>query len=223
MFVSMATPTVFVTGLTQPQGYALAHHLCALGWMVKATVGNLETPKARALSAAGAHLTLGEWDDDEALIKTLGGCEKLFLSLPPQSSSSNSPYRQGEKIVKIAKIAGVRQVVVSTTLDVAGYSQADTSHNYEHLNDAVTAVETLVQTAGFQYWTIIHPALRIPSMLNHTEFPAQVISHSPPMHEYKALLTDPGLASKIAVAALRNADKFHGRTLGLSSELLSSH
>lgn len=90
-----------------------------LQWGVQAIVRDLNSSHAQALTAAGAKLTEGDWDNEEALIRSITGCTKLFLNLVPTIEDLDHERRQAVAIAKIAKEVGVTQVVYSTTLGLS--------------------------------------------------------------------------------------------------------
>ncbi|KAK6955840.1 hypothetical protein Daesc_003484 [Daldinia eschscholtzii] len=110
------TPTVFVTSASGNQGSSLCYELRKLGWNVRATTRDLGSSAAQALQAAGVNLTLGSWDDEDALRKGLEGCEKLFLCLLPNLADFEQAPRRAALIARLAKEAGVSHAIASTTL-----------------------------------------------------------------------------------------------------------
>ncbi|KAI1074268.1 hypothetical protein F5B20DRAFT_563955 [Whalleya microplaca] len=156
------TPTVFVTSATGSQGGAVCRELLQLGWEVRATTRNLATPKAQALQAAGVHFTVGGWDDDEALHTALTGCDKLFLCLFPNLQDLNQAPERAQRIISIAKSAGVRQAVASTTL--GAYMIEEGTKPPVPMGGLFTRhlqskkrVEQAVVDGGFDEWTLLRP------------------------------------------------------------------
>lgn len=117
--MASSRPTVFVCGATGFQGGAVARHLLKLGWGVHAVARDPNSKQAMALSAAGAQLTKGDWDDPESLRSSMAGCTKMFLGLPTTIDDFDRERRQAVSIVDIARKAGVTQVVATTSLGVS--------------------------------------------------------------------------------------------------------
>lgn len=117
--MASSRPTVFVCGATGFQGGAVARHLLKLQWGVHAVVRDLESKQALALSAAGAQLTKGDWDDPESIRSSMAGCSKMFFNLVVTMDDFDRERRQAVAIVDIARKAGVTQVVATTTLGVS--------------------------------------------------------------------------------------------------------
>lgn len=97
----------------------MARHLLKMHWGVHATVRNIGSPKAVALLAAGARLTEGDWENEDALRASLAGCSKIFLNLAVTPDDPDRERRQAASILKIARDSGVNQVVAATTLGVS--------------------------------------------------------------------------------------------------------
>ncbi|KAI4859183.1 NmrA family protein [Hypoxylon rubiginosum] len=223
-------PTVFVCGATGSQGGALARQLRELDWAVHATVRNLTSPVAQSLKAAGVHLTQGDWDDSAALASAMAGCDKLFLCLLPDFSDMNRERQQAEGIVKIAKAAGVNQVVASTslgvfTLDEAKEQVAPDSFMAQHLAGK-KGVEEAVRNGGFDHWTFLRPAFFManflePKVARYPE-PRDTGTWTTAMTpEAPLALIDHADIAAFAVAAFRHPARFHDRAVGLASEMLT--
>ena len=56
-------PEILVLGATGAQGGAVARHLLAAGWPVRALVRDPSKPAARALAEAGVAVQAGDFDD----------------------------------------------------------------------------------------------------------------------------------------------------------------
>lgn len=223
------TPTVYVTGTTGAQGFSLARYLRQLNWNVHSTTRNLNSPRATALAADGVKLVQGDWDDDKALEESIAGCDKLFLCLMPTPPDLDHERKQAENILRIAKAAGVKQVISSTSLGVSMYGVDDRLQPGTLLY-AVLAVKKGVEQAvidsGFESHTFLRPAY---FMTNFTE---------PLINMFQGILNEGtwtnaltpdtrlGLVdfddiSKIALAAFEDPEKFKMREVGIASEMLT--
>lgn len=117
--MSSSPPSVFICGVTGNQGEAVAIELLKLGWTVKATARSLEAPKVKALAAEGLKPVQGDWDNEEALRDGLAGCTKLFLNTVTTVDDLERERQQAARIINMAKAAGVKQVISSTSLGVS--------------------------------------------------------------------------------------------------------
>ncbi|OAL70063.1 hypothetical protein A7D00_5592 [Trichophyton violaceum] len=235
--MSTSNNAVFVCGATGSQGGALALKLRKdLNWSVHSTVRNLTSPAAISLLEAGVKLTQGDWDNEAALMAALQGCNKIFLCLLPDFKDSDRERRQAEVIVKVAKAAGVKQVIVSTSLSVFTLDdhQLETEAR-EHLTpDSFMArhiaskkgVEDAVRNGCFDYWTILRPSFFMANFLE----PKVARCPEPREHgtwttamtpEARLALIDHVDIAAFAVEAFREPQKFHGRAFGLASDILT--
>ncbi|KAI0003920.1 NmrA family protein [Xylariaceae sp. FL0662B] len=231
MSQSLRTPVVFVTSATGSQGGALCRELRQLGWNVRATTRDLESPKARALQALGVHLTLGGWDDEAALRAALSGCDKLFLCLLPNLMDLDQAPRRAHRIITIAKAAGVCQAVVSTTLGAFMLEEATQppvplgSFFTRHLQSK-KRVEQAVIEGRFQHWTVLRPAFFMANFLapkidfGYAETRDKGSWTNSLKCESLLSLVDHVDIARFAAAAFLNPDKFHQRLLGLASDQL---
>lgn len=116
---------VLVVGATGNQGGATARRLLADRRPVRALTRNPDSPKARALAAAGAQLVVGDLDDRASLDKAVAGASGVFSvqgagGLIPNYSVDDE-IRHGRAIADAAKDAGVRHFVYTS---VAGAERA---------------------------------------------------------------------------------------------------
>ncbi|KAK0630994.1 NmrA family protein [Bombardia bombarda] len=225
------TPTVFVTSATGSQGSALCHLLRQqLGWNVRATTRNLDSPAAQQLRAAGVHLTLGGWDDEEALRKGLEGCDKLFLCLLPNLADFEQAPRRAELITRLAKEAGVRHAIASTTL---GSFMVEEGHIPPvKIGPFFTAhvhskkrVEQAVIDGGFDFWTILRPGFFMANFVEpkiqfgYTEVKKGSWTNSMTAESPLGLVDHLDIA-RFAAAAFQHPEVYHGRRLGVVSDEL---
>lgn len=227
--MSSVAHTTFIFSATGSQGGALCQKLRDLNWSVHATTRNLNSFEARTLKNRGVQLTESDWDDTDALRAAMSGCKKLFLCLHPKLHDLDHERRQAEKIVKIAEEVGIKQVVASTSLGVAmldtGIHITPDSFMAKHLVGK-KGVEQAVISGNFEHWTFLRPAFFMANFLE------------PKVHRYpevrdkstwttsmtakgKFALIDHNDIAKVATAAFQDPSRFHGRAIGLASELLT--
>ncbi|KAF2683179.1 NmrA family protein [Lentithecium fluviatile CBS 122367] len=221
--------TVFITGVTGNQGFAVARQLCEQNWIIHATVRNLDSARATELKGLGAVLTKGDWDDEEALRTSIDGCTKLFLCLMSDSMDPDHERRQGESICRIAKAAGVTQVVSSTSLGVSMYGTdarlAPSSLLYALLK-VKKEVEEVISAAGFDSVTFLRPAYFMANFLepiinNYTDIVTEGKWTTSLTADTPLGLIDHEDIARFAVAAFQNPDRLNGREIGLVSEFLT--
>lgn len=221
-------PTVFVCGATGSQGGALARQLRELNWGVHTTARNLGTPAVQSLQAAGVNVFQGDWDDNDSIASAMAGCDKLFLCLMPDFKDMSREPRQAGCIVKIAKAAGVRQVVASTTLGIfmldepKGDITVD-SLMAQHLGNK-KAIEEVVRNGGFDYWSFLRPSFL---MANFVE-PGKVERYPEPRDKgtwLTAMVPDAQLAlldhvdiAAFAVEMFKQPRRFHDQAIGMVSD-----
>lgn len=224
-----ATHKVFVFSATGSQGGALSLQLRDLNWTVHTTTRNLDSPEAHSLKARDIQITQSDWDDIDALRIAMTDCEKLFLCLHPKLNDSDYERRQAEKIVRIAKDVGVKQVVASTSLGVAmlgtGVHITPDSFMAKHLAGK-KGVEQAVIDGQFEHWTFLRPAFFManflePKVSRYPEVRDKGTWTTSMTAEGKLALIDHIDIAKVAAAAFQDPEKFHGRAIGLASELLT--
>ncbi|KAI3390911.1 hypothetical protein diail_8424, partial [Diaporthe ilicicola] len=223
------TPTVFVCAATGSQGGALAHLLRQMDWKVRTTTRNVNSVEARKLQRMGVHITEGDWDNGRALNASIAGCDKVFLCLFPNFADMSCERRQAQEILRIAKAAGVKQVVASTSL---GVSQLDAnvhvpagSFMEKHLSSK-KAIEQAVLDTGFTFCTFLRPAFSManfiqPKVHRYPEICEKGTWTTTMTAETQLPLIDHVDIGKVAVAAFQSPAAFDRRAIGLASELLT--
>jgi uncharacterized protein YbjT (DUF2867 family) len=102
---------VVVCGATGRQGGAIARHLLAAGWPVRALTRNPDAPKARALRDAGAEVVQADMADRASLDRAVGGAYGVFNVQNPQIAGFDGEVAQGRNVADAASAAGVQHVV----------------------------------------------------------------------------------------------------------------
>jgi uncharacterized protein YbjT (DUF2867 family) len=220
-------PKVFVSTVTGRQGGPLAHQLRKLDWSVSATVRDPEAPNVKALTAAGVKLAFGDWDNDQALFQAIAGCEKLFLCPVTCIDKPDDELRHAQNILKIAKAAGVKQVIVSTTIGVSTQGLTEHSDLYVAINTIKEAVEQAVQNSEFDCWTILRPAVFMSNfLLPQVDFIFPQLREDGVFKtalkpESKIALVDPTNIADMAAVIFQNPYKFNRQKIGVASDILS--
>ncbi|MBC6445707.1 NmrA/HSCARG family protein [Actinokineospora xionganensis] len=108
----MATDRVIaVTGATGRQGGAVARHLLADGWRVRALTRDPNSAKARALVEAGADVVKADMDDPDTLSPAIEGAYGVYSVQNFMISGLEAEVRQGKNVADAAKAAGVGHLV----------------------------------------------------------------------------------------------------------------
>ncbi|EHL01926.1 putative NmrA-like family domain-containing protein 1 [Glarea lozoyensis 74030] len=208
------------------QGGALARRLREISWNVHATTRNLSSAAAIALKDMGVHLNECDWDNAAALKDSIKGCDKLFLCLMPDWDDPSRELRQCQIILQIAKEAGVKQVVSSTTL---GVSQLDAnvrvypgSFMEKHMLNK-KAIEKAVEDHGFEYFTFLRPTFFMANFLKpKVKRYSEICDHrrwtTAMTNETQLPILDHVDIAKFAVAAFQDPVTFYGRAIGLASD-----
>ena len=125
---------IAVTGATGQQGGAVARHLLANGWRVRALTRDPGKPAARALAEAGAELFAADNDDLHSLDAAFRGAHGVYSVqnywLP--NVGAEGEIRQGKAVANAAKAAGVKHLVYSSVGSAhRGMGQAHFATKYE--------------------------------------------------------------------------------------------
>ncbi|EXK87539.1 hypothetical protein FOQG_08886 [Fusarium oxysporum f. sp. raphani 54005] len=226
----MSLPTVYVVAATGTQGSAVCRHLRQSNWSVRATVRNIESPQAQALAKIGVVLNSGNWDDEEALTAGLTGCNKLFLALGPNYSNLDDERIWAQRIIALAKKAGVEDVVYSSSISADAPEKRTLLPPSHFLFKSLfikNVIEGLVQRAGLKHWTIIRPGFFMSNLLapkariysDLFERNAWLTALKP---DTKLNLVDPQDIAKFAFAAFNEPERFNGEGIDLVSERLTA-
>lgn len=126
---------ILVTGATGQQGGAVARHLLAKGYRVRAFTRNADTFAAQVLRLAGAEVVEGDYDNRDSLDIAMEGIDGVFSVQPSEYSPGFTPVgfgypdevRQGRNIADAAQKAGVGHFVYSSA---AGAEHLKGTRNY---------------------------------------------------------------------------------------------
>ncbi|KAI5468104.1 hypothetical protein BGZ63DRAFT_399627 [Mariannaea sp. PMI_226] len=224
------TQTAFVTAATGAQGSVVARQLRELGWNVHTTARNIESPAVKKLQALGVEVSAGSWDDEEVLTTAITGCSHLFLNLMPNIANFTSELPYAERILAIAKAAGVKHVIYSSALTVKFNNQRKNPFPDSPVTKAYGwkgEVEAVVKKAGFEVWTILRGGYFMVNFLTpkvNFMFPSLVTTNkwtSAYTPEVRLPLIDMEDLAKFAVAAFQDPARFHQQEIQVASEVLS--
>ncbi|KAM7195867.1 hypothetical protein V8F33_006516 [Rhypophila sp. PSN 637] len=236
--------TVFVTSATGTTGSALCRILIAppFHYTVRSTTRDRFTPIAQSLTVLGVQF-IGDgtisWssDHEETLLEAMKPCTKLFLCLLPNLSDLTEAPRQASLMIRLAKQAGITQVVGMTSLGVFMLETLATDQSHfppsglfrAHLQ-AQSEIEDIITTGGFESWTILRPGFLMANFLE-----PKLSSLHGGLREIrdnktwttclepasKLGLTDHVDIARLAASAFSAPDKFHGKKLAVVSDVLT--
>lgn len=213
---------------TGAQGRGVIKHLVSSDWHVHALVSDALSERALALRSFGTNVTLfqGDWTEPNSMMNAMKYCQALVLIQMP-SFTDDSELQEARKVLDIAKAAGVKHVVFSST-------QALNNPNIrEELRESAVApallnksdVEEIVQASGLT-WTIFRPGYFLTNLLPplvywmYPEFKDRkfVNAYGP---DCRLTLVDPDDIGAFIVAAFENPVKFDGQTVTIVGEIMS--
>lgn len=229
-------PAVFVSAATGNIGGAVARLLRGTyGWVVKSTVRDASSPSAKALSALGVQLLQGDWDDVRSLVAGMAGCDKLFLCTTTYIDDPSLEGVHATNIVRAAlSVGSIEQVVVCTSVGVSLHRQCDTTgQQHSAFFDKVMAAKKTSERAVSDHhdlaqwkWTLLRPAIFMTNFLApqvdyfSPGFRSSGIWRSTMTPDAPLALVLPGDIAKIAGAVFKAPGKYHGRALGVASDVL---
>ncbi|MEU9336435.1 NmrA/HSCARG family protein [Streptomyces sp. NPDC048290] len=219
---------VLVTGATGQQGGATARALLAAGVPVRALVRDPRSEPAQAIEALGADLVRADLGDRASLGPAVEGVRAVFsVQMPPMSETGvdfASELAQAINLIDVAKAAGVRQFVQSSTSGVGDHTRAAgwaegrwaAMADYFHTKQAIMEA---VRGAGFARWTVIKPAFfmeNLPLLAPKGPRGGLLTVLKPDTELALVAVRDIGTA---AAHALRDPDRFHQVELELAGDL----
>ena len=224
----MSSPTVFVTSATGTQGEAVARQLRQLGWNVRATVRDPNAAPAKHLESLGVSLTIGDWDNREALKTAISGSDSLFLNMRPTLQDMGVERVQAKRILDVAKEAGVKHVVYSSAATIDRLHELDLDPNSIVAQSLYSkeAIEELVRSAGFPSWTILRGPFFMANFLQPKilMYPGLVETNTWTI----ALRPDSAIPmvdcedlGKFAVAAFQDPARFHAHGIAVAGDVLT--
>ncbi|WNV89490.1 NmrA/HSCARG family protein [Umezawaea sp. Da 62-37] len=121
--------TVVVVGATGKQGGAVAAHLLADGWHVRALTRDALSPAASALTGAGAEVVVADMDDPASLERAFDGADGVFSVQPaphdpgaPVGYSTGAEVRWGRNVADAAAVSGVAHLVYASLVEAAEHT-----------------------------------------------------------------------------------------------------
>jgi uncharacterized protein YbjT (DUF2867 family) len=107
--------SILVTGGTGRQGGAVAHHLLAEGWHVRALVRDAKKPASQALADAGAELFVGDLRDRASVDAAMAGMYGAY-SVQGLADGPEAELLESRNLGDSAAAAGIRHFVYSSVI-----------------------------------------------------------------------------------------------------------
>lgn len=204
---------IAVTGATGVQGGAVARHLLARGFKVRALTRDPQKPAAQALAAAGAEIVQGDNEDRASLENAFQGAYGVFSVQAFWEGGIESEIRQGINIADAAKAAGVQHFIYTS---VGG---AERNTGIPHF-ESKWKIEQHVQQLGLPT-TILRPVEFMenyfwtrPVIMEGTLF----TDLTPPHKRYLIASDDIGA---FAAIAFENPQEYIGKAIEIAGDHLS--
>ncbi len=169
----MATDrTVAVVGATGRQGGAVARHLLADGWSVRALTRRPESPAGRSLAALGADVVRVDLDDRRSVAAAFADAYGVFNVQNPMISGIDAEVRHGKNVADAAKEAQVNHLVYgSAGIGVAGTGVGSW--------ESKLVVQAHMEDLGLPL-TVLRPMAFMELMTDKAFFPAVAMWHLMP-------------------------------------------
>ena len=148
---------VLVTGATGNQGGAVVQALLANGHRVRGLTRNDSSPTAKRLRDQGIEIAVGDFTDQDSLVRAAQGVDALFTMTTPFEGGVEIEVAQGTAIIEAAKTAEVNHLVYSSV------GSADRATGVPHF-DSKYEVEKHLVSSGLAY-TIIAPVFFMDNLL----------------------------------------------------------
>jgi uncharacterized protein YbjT (DUF2867 family) len=204
---------VVVFGATGRQGGAVARHLLAGGWRVRAVTRSPGSVAARGLAEAGAEVVRADMGDPPTLRAALRDAYGVFSVQNPMTSGIDGEVAQGRNVGEAAAEAGARHLVYAS----AGTGEPGTAVGWW---ESKLTVQAHLERLGLPL-TVLLPTAYMELMSDKAFYPPVAVWHVMPklMGEDRPLpwlcLDDFGA---VVARAFAEPDRFVGANLGLASD-----
>jgi uncharacterized protein YbjT (DUF2867 family) len=144
-----SAPVILVTGATGTQGGAVARELLQRGYTVRGLTRKPESDKAQALTALGATMVAGDYDDPASLAAAMDGVDGVFAVTLFWHGGYDAEVEHGKRLIDEATKAGVGHFVLTSV------ASADSGTGIPHF-ESKWEVEQYLHASDLT-WTIIRP------------------------------------------------------------------
>lgn len=150
---------ILVTGATGQQGGAVAAHLLAKGFRVRAMTRKPDSDKAKALAAGGAEVVRADLDDMPSLERALTGAWGAFAVQNTWEAGVAGEEEQGKRFAELARKKGIQHFV---------YTSVGSAHRKTGIPhfDNKWRIEQTVRAQGFPSYTILRPVFFMDNLLS---------------------------------------------------------
>jgi uncharacterized protein YbjT (DUF2867 family) len=207
---------IVVSGATGRQGGAVATHLLAEGWRVRALTRKPEGPAARRLAARGAEVIRADLADRGSLKPAFRDAYGVFSVQNPMISGLEGEVAQGKNVADAAEEAGIGHVVYgSAGIGVPGTGIGSWESKLE--------VQAHMEALGLPL-TVLRPMAFMELMTDKDLYPAVAVWHLMPKFAGDNLpigwicANDVGA---IAARAFADPDQFIGADIRLAADVQS--
>ncbi|KAH7385924.1 hypothetical protein BKA66DRAFT_415306 [Pyrenochaeta sp. MPI-SDFR-AT-0127] len=220
--------SVFVAPGTGKQGQAVTRELLRRGHSVHILTRNPSSDAAERLQAMGAVLHTGDLGSVKTIQAALENVDAVFLAIP---ANPTEEIAYAKNVIEAAQEKGVKHFVYS------GVARTGEHESFPHWNDNYPlawywknkhAIEHIVRTAGFEYWSILRPAFFIQNFCYPDVkymFPGLADAHELRVAfntETQLDLIDVSDIANFAVAAIESPSKFSRKEISLAAEKLTA-
>ncbi len=150
---------ILVTGATGQQGGAVAGHLLAKGYRVRAMTRKPESDNAKSLAARGAEVVRADLDDLPAVERALTGAWGAFAVQNTWEAGVAREEEQGKRFAELARKRGIQHFVYSSV------GSAHRNTGIPHF-DNKWRIEQTVRALGFPSYTILRPVFFMDNLLS---------------------------------------------------------
>lgn len=207
---------VAVLGATGRQGGAVARHLLADRWRVRALTRNPNSQAARALRTAGAEVAACDMADTRSLLSVFEGAYGVYSVQNPMIAGHEGEVRQGKNVADAADATGVQHVVYGS----AGPGLRGTGVDSW---ESKLIIADYLRASGV-HLTVLRPMAFMELMTHKDFYPAVSVWHVMPKLAGDRTVI-PWLAvddlGAVAARVFAEPSVFAGKELGLAAELRS--
>jgi len=205
--------TVLVTGATGQQGGAVARHLLAKGFQVKALTRKPDSDKAKALAALGAEPVRGDFDDITSVKRAIEGAWGVFAVQNTWEAGVAQEEEQGKAVAKLARDANVGHFVYSSV------ESADRKTGIPHF-DNKGRIEAYVRDLAFPSYTIIRPVFFMENLLSPMFLQGdKLVAAMKPSTVLQMIAADD--IGAFGALAFERADELNRAELGIAGDALT--
>jgi uncharacterized protein YbjT (DUF2867 family) len=157
--MSNTDKTVLVTGATGKQGGAVARHLLAGGWRVRAVTRDPSKPSATALADLGAEVVQGDLRDEASMTNAVSGAYGVYGVQDSWEHGTESEVEQGKLLADVVKAAGVEHFVYSS---VGGAERGTGIPHFE----SKWEIEEYIRGLKLKATTVLRPVFFMENLLS---------------------------------------------------------